>query len=115
PEYLSNRADADALARELGAASPVEPELPFGGISYPSGETRRAWQITLQSGVAANVGMLLKEKYKLGVGAPGHWSDLKNPQWIAEAQATVEANLLPEVPIPARDLLPDELIAQVFM
>ena len=60
-------------ARELGAAAPVEPELPFTGISYPSGETRRAWQITLQSGVTANVAWLLKEKYKNGVGAPGHW------------------------------------------
>jgi len=89
--------------------------MAFGSISYPPEEMRRAWSITLQTGVVANAGILLKDKYKAGVGAPGHWSDLSNPQWIAEPQTTVEANLLPETPFPCRDLYPDEAIVQVFM
>lgn len=112
-DYLSNFADAQILAAELQTPAPFQPVYPSASISYPPDELRRDWAITLRSGRVANVGVLLKDRNKAGVGAPGHWSDVNNPQWIADVQMSVEANNLPEIPMPSRDLYLNEVIVQV--
>ena len=114
PEYLSLYDDANAVAAELGASAPSESTTL--NIRYPANELRRPWNIVLSGGRTVNAGLTLKERNKGGVGAPGSWSSPdSNPQWVAGVQVVVEANLLPEVPIPIGPLFPDEVIRRAFM
>jgi hypothetical protein len=83
PNDLSTPEQAQELFVELGGTRVVDTgassvTLPGIGeivfpISYPAGDSRRAFAIVLTDGKIANVGQALGEKYGAGVGHPGHW------------------------------------------
>lgn len=116
PEYICLEAEAIRVAAELGADPPVE-HFPSTAEFVWGNEKRRPWQITLTGGGVINAGLTLIERHRHGVWAPGHWANPdKAPIWVPAVQTTVvEVNLLPEVPIPIRPLMADEVIARMFM
>ena len=81
PNELSTPEQAQALFAELGGTSVVDTgansvTLPGIGeiifpITYPTGDSRRAFAIVQADGKMANVGQTLAEKYSAGVGHPG--------------------------------------------
>jgi hypothetical protein len=111
-DLLSKKAEAEALAAELGADEVVESQ---GLVSGPfqivwNGETRRQYLVRIGAEFY-NVGLLLKSKYAGGVGAPGKWEKTPGgPTWISFAQDTGEQDVRPEIPIPCRLLDPREAL-----
>lgn len=115
PEHLSDRAEAVALAAELGldAAAVRESSLAMF-VVYWNGERRRPWVIEWK-GSDLQVSLLLRMRYANGVGAPGRWDvSGTSPVWVPEAPETGEQDMRPEIPIPVRPLLPNERIVTGF-
>ncbi|MCW5982456.1 MAG: hypothetical protein KIT09_30495 [Bryobacteraceae bacterium] len=113
PAILCSRAEAQALAAELGASNVVEQSSfvtgPFG-IDW-RGETRRQWLIGIGSDYHS-AAALLQAKYKDGIGAPGEWVTTPGgPRWVSHAQDTGEQDPRPEIPIPCRRLFPQEALS----
>lgn len=115
PEALATEAQAQALKVELTSAGwkvdGIE-ENEYGGIYkifYDSSESRRLLNITV-NGVPRNVGLMLREKYTAGIGAPGAWSapsDGANPIWRSNVPQSSEFGIGEEA-IPQRPLMPNE-------
>lgn len=110
PDYLSLRSQADQLRAELGTSDAVReasPEGPRSHFDFPADEARRVWQIGEH-----NVGLLLKRQFALGVGRPGQWTRAGDDYvWTPDPlspDGTTDAR--PSVPIPTRDLLPNEVL-----
>jgi hypothetical protein len=111
PLFLSLESDARGLLAPLGAVSIVDQgATPVFPVVYPPDELRRMWAIVRSSGQQINVGALLQERNASGVGAPGRW-DLSgvNPVWVSDPPAPSGLDdKRPPVPMPVRDLLPNE-------
>jgi hypothetical protein len=117
PVFLTERAEAEALGRELGL-SVVEipiPVLPIHELAW-NGETRRQWALALPNGKRAVAGLLLQQKYAGGIGAPGFWKFNAQGYPIWEPIHPITSNPNAKVmPLPVRGLLPNErLIADIF-
>ena len=122
PNELSTPEQAQALFGELGGASVVDAgansvTLPGIGeiifpISYPAGDSRRAFAIVLVNGKLANVGQMLAEKYSAGVGHPGHWvTDAQRTSglnWQIDPVEDGSSSTGPAVPPPCRALKANE-------
>lgn len=113
PIYLATFQDAQAVMTAIGGTSVAEEQMNGVTWVYPVTEPRRLYDVVMPNGVAAqNVGMLLYyQLYKSGVGAPGHW-DLtavatKGPVFVPDVYPACE-KVIASMPIPARDLLPNE-------
>lgn len=83
---------------------------------YGDGEDRRPWRIAVRpaNGTTRNyaVGALLILKYANGIGAPGRWyfDETGTLLWASDIPTDAgEHDLRPEIPIPMRDLLPNEV------
>lgn len=112
PVMLATREQAESLRRELGGTSVVENTLSEGPFRIDwQGEQRRMWLIRIGERLYS-AGLLLARKYRYGVGAPGSWSFAENgqPVWTPEPQETGENDSRPEVPMPCRQLLPNEAL-----
>ncbi len=113
PEMLCYRAEADGLARELGATSVIENRFPEGGqfrIEW-RGEQRRMWLLRIGSNLHS-AALLLQKKYRGGVGAPGEWmiEPSGQPVWLARKQETGLGNRQREVAVPCRHLADNEAL-----
>lgn len=108
---LSDRADADRLAAELGGQVVENPIFSPGSpwVIDWRGETRRVWQIRLDRHLLS-AALLLKRQASHGVGAPGRWEIEPDgtPLWIHEPSAV--DNSLGELYPPIRPLQPNEAI-----
>jgi hypothetical protein len=131
---LAMKEQADALLKEISsafslagiAANCIVRERVLDGTAfeyvYPADEKRRVWviSVTFGGGEAAefNAGMLLKEKYRAGVGAPGNWQAAgtgggRGVVWVSKIPPVLNWNDLPETPIPLCELREnEELFAQ---
>ena len=112
PMMLAARKEAEELRRELGGDSVVENTMSPGPFSVDwRGEKRRMWLVRV-GGRYYNAGLLLRRKYKYGVGAPGQWSFARNgqPVWRPRPQETGENDPRPEVPVPCRKLAANEAL-----
>lgn len=111
---VSTKAQADALAAELGGTNVMEQaDFPGALITWPAGEERRIYVFTIP-GLAfpVNVGEKLAMKYAKGIGWPGQWTGL-DPTWqpgVLNDGISSGANTLPAVAMPLRSLLPNEKI-----
>lgn len=119
PQILTQRANAETLAAELSHSysAPVaisEQELGGPWHFVWHGETRRVFNLLTPKG-AFQAALLLAQKYRSGIGAPGRWDvSGAEPVWIPEQTDVGEYDPRPEIPIPVRDLLPGEVIEQGF-
>jgi len=112
PVMLSTREEAEALRQELGGDSVVENTVSPGPFQIDwLGEKRRMWAVRIGDQYY-NAGLLLRRKYRYGVGAPGEWSFAANgqPVWRPKPQETGENDPRPEVPVPSRKLEPNEAL-----
>jgi len=113
PRILCYKAEAEQVARELGAAAVVESKAFRSGpfVIHWNGEQRRMWLVRLGANYLS-AAALVQAKAKNGVGAPGKWQVLESgqPVWIAEPQETGEHDPRPEVPIPCRRLAENEAL-----
>ena len=113
-ELLCLRADAIALATEIGAAPGDVLEIFPGGLFTVdwTGEPRRSWAIYWK-GEPHHAAALLRQKYAKGVGAPGSW-DLQGtmPLWVPARVETGEQDSRLEVPVPMRRLFEYEKLAK---
>lgn len=116
PSFVSTIDQAEALMRELDGVEVLERTFagPFK-IIYDMREKRRLYSVKLRGtankeGDWNSVGLLLKMKYRNGVGAPGEWTaTATEPRWIPKkSKVPDEYDPRPEVPIPIRALLPNE-------
>jgi len=103
PSMLCHRSEAEQLAGEIGGDSVIENTYSDAGpyrIEW-RGETRRMWLIR-KSGHYHGAGLVLKEKHKNGVGAPGHWTTERAAKmtWVPDEIAA--SNERQTVPIPCR-------------
>ena len=115
-DFVSTRLQAEEMKRELDAVEIIERSFagPFK-LVYDAREDRRLFHIRLRgtAGKLGNwnaVGLLLKAKYRQGVGAPGAWTaSATDPRWVPKkSEAPGEYDARPEVPIPIRALLSNE-------
>jgi hypothetical protein len=108
PEFLSHRAEAEILRAEMDARTVVENTLERFTVHW-RGETRRWWLIRRRAR-SWNAGLLLRIRYRDGVGAPGVWTNLDStrPKWITTPQ--IIENDTREVLVPIRQLASDERI-----
>ena len=115
---MANEEQAVELVAELGASSYVEAGFGSGPFRYryPATEKRRIWYIVLVGGGRVLAGFLLKRKYRNGVGAPGSWANPEtSPAWVPFKDVDDgERDLRPPVPIPIRDLYPEETLGVGF-
>jgi hypothetical protein len=107
PNWLLLKSEAEALASELGSAMPPQ-ESALSGTVYPPTELRRQWSIWV-CGSWKQAGLLMKERSKGGVGAPGHW-DLSGSDPTFMVELPPDTSPKGEWPAPLRDLLPNEKI-----
>jgi hypothetical protein len=111
PLDLSTRAEADLVAKELGG-SVVDFTVTTGMRRFvANGETRREYAVLWPDGSWELVGNLLAKKNRFGVGAPvvasGHnWEPNIGNGTVAEGDP---------VPVPLRQLLPNEEIVPHLM
>lgn len=115
PMLLSTEEQAAEIATELGLTyvEQVADEKGQFFYVYPPDETRRVFGIVLPNGNRTLAGFLLRDKYRSGVGAPGHWvtGDEGYPVWVADLPTDLgEYDTRPEIPMPCRDLWPQEQI-----
>lgn len=117
--FLSMKADAEALAKELmRQPSDVVEDAegqPFPFI-YPEDELRRVWYINYQPDLQLTAGSKIKEKNQWGVGAPTHWhfpeSANQEPTAVRDIEVTGETGPThPQMPVPQRELLANEAFA----
>jgi len=122
PNDLSTPEQAQALFVELGGTRVVDTgassvTLPGIGeivfpISYPAGDSRRAFAIVLADGKIANVGQAMAEKDGAGVGHPGRWiSDSMRTSglhWQVDPVPDGGSSTAAAVPPPCRALKPNE-------
>lgn len=116
PEHLSHRHEADAIAADLGLTASAVREIALAGAFgfVWNGEQRRVWLIDLPDG-PHNVGALLAMKNRNGVGSPGKWEVTpEGPQWHTTVVENTVIDPRPEVPMPMRELRPDEKLRQTF-
>ena len=110
PSYLSTNAEAVSMAADLGLPASAVSENVLGGpyfIDY-RGDDRRMWMIE-RSGGKKNVGSLLAQRNRNGVGSPGRWDvSGAEPVWVTEVRETGEGDDRPETPVPVRPLNADE-------
>jgi hypothetical protein len=81
---------------------------------YPENDPRRVFKITFYSqngDLTYNAGLLLNERHRNGIGAPGKWTIAIKPgdepptlSWVSEVEPTLDWNTQPETPIPMRPL-----------
>jgi hypothetical protein len=114
PFYLATQDQADQLYKELGAVGGVQlwtPDPGPGDIHVQYGEDpRREFQFLFKSQMLT-VGLLLKQMYVNGVGAPGAWDltgcawDLtgSEPRWIPAPPPVLPPNYK-VTPMPMRPL-----------
>lgn len=116
---------ADELDRTLDCASSVNLRELSASYEYvyPPDDPRRIYDVTLffapDNERAYNVGLLLQERYRAGVDAPGKWlltqQDEQNKLiWVPDVEPTYNWNDLPEVAIPMRALHEDEELFYQF-
>ena len=111
PADLATKADADAIAKELGG-SVVDFTVNSGMRRFqPNGDARREYAVMWPDGAWELVGNLLVKKYRFGVGAPVAPS---GRNWVLLAQNTDVAPGDP-VPVPLRHLLPNESVVPSLM
>jgi len=115
PNFVSTRLQAEEMKDELGGVAIRETTFARFVLKWGLSEERRLFNVKLRGttnkeGKWNNVGLLLKMKYRQGVGAPGKFeSPATEPRWIPKkSEAPDEYDLRPEVPIPVRALLPNE-------
>lgn len=117
PVYLSLEADARALAAGFGVEQigdeGVSTVFP---VTYPPDEPRRLWYFMFR-GRAVNVGALLYNRNKQGIGWPGQWDVSSGvPEWVPRPEGpTGEDDTRPSRPMPVRDLLPNEQLQAGLM
>ena len=109
PELLSDRADAEYFAAswkgEVVEDSPKEGPFRIDWFN----ETRRIYEIRMPDGQQYNVGLLLKAWHSAGYGAPGKWEMTPfGPVWKPDPQYDGSNDCRPEVPVPCRELGPNE-------
>ena len=113
-DLLCLRAEAVALASEIGAAPSDVLEIFPGGLFTVdwTGEPRRSWAIYWK-GEPHHASALLRQKYANGVGAPGAW-DLQGitPIWVPARIETGEQDTRSEVPVPMRRLFENEKLTK---
>ncbi|MEI9812528.1 MAG: hypothetical protein WDO18_07540 [Acidobacteriota bacterium] len=107
------KADALGLLNELGIPNldltDEGARLQFYPVDY-HGDARRMWSFQYQ-GESYNVGSLLATRHAHGVGWPGHWEVATDIRWVADAPApTGLDDRRPPLPVPVRELLPNERI-----
>jgi hypothetical protein len=117
PQALSDRFDALKLIEELRRdgitvdSSPVEASgSGVYAVRYDLGETRRVWNVVINGG-GQNAGLLLEQRNKQGIGAPGKWVSAMFGGGVVWQPMPVETALLdtrPPVPAPMRELLSNE-------
>jgi hypothetical protein len=91
---------------------------------YPDDDLRRIWKLRVEFARGTvqhfNVGLLLQERYRAGVGAPGVWKVIQGNDgdysliWVSAIGPALDWNDLPETPIPLRALYPDEELFYQF-
>ncbi|MEP6960636.1 MAG: hypothetical protein ABI995_01055 [Acidobacteriota bacterium] len=117
PIHLSLESEAHALLKELGL-----PDVPLTdqgvGSSFPvnyGDEPRRMWDFAYR-GVSYGVGGLISNKYRNGIGSPGHWTIGDTIEWLPDPPAAtgLDDHRAPRE-VPVRDLLPNELISAGLM
>lgn len=117
PDSMSLESEARALLQELGL-----PELALNdegrGSIMPveyGDDPRRVWDFVFKS-VSYNVGAMLNNKNRNGVGAPGRWAVSDKIEWIADPPAPTGLDD-PRSPrdLPVRDLLQNEKIVTTLM
>lgn len=130
---LATREQVEAMRKEVGLCFMG---LLTGGVTseeatlnssyqyvYPIDEPRRIWRLLVPLAHGAtqpfNVGLLLQERYRLGVGAPGAWKLIEDSGgyslvWDSAIGPTPDWNDLPETPIPMRTLWADEELFYQF-
>lgn len=116
PSYLCLTEEAQALAKELGDFTISEGRMEGPWTFQWNGDPRRMWNVISPSGNVFNAASLIALRNHAGVGAPGRWDKSGGePVWISEIPTdTGEFDPRPEVPIPVRELLPQEVLAQTF-
>lgn len=116
PSFVSTIDQAEVIMRELEGVEVLERTFagPFK-IIYDMREERRLYSVKLRGtanreGTWNSVGLLLKKRYRDGVGAPGEWTaTATEPRWIPKkSEVPDEYDPRPEVPIPIRALLSNE-------
>lgn len=107
PITLSTRWEADQLASEIGVSMRLTEFMLPPPYSYfwPRDENRRQWKIGPYF-----AGQLIAAKNNYGVGRPGKWVVRgEMVEWSPDALGpTGESDSRPAVPVPVRDLLPNE-------
>lgn len=115
PTWLSTEEQARFMMAELKKVMGATIGLKEAKISDPvfrtewQGETRRQWVLVV-NGIEHTVGLLLVEKFRNGVGAPGQWRTLGNGgiTWVTLTPNTGDRDPRPEVAVPVRDLYENE-------
>lgn len=107
PITLSTRSEAEQLVSEIGVSLGLtEFSLPPPYSYYwPKDESRRQWKIGPYF-----AGQLIAAKNNYGVGRPGKWSVREGlVEWSPDALVPpAGSDSRPAVPVPVRDLLPNE-------
>ncbi len=114
PADFSTRKEAEAMKTETGASAILDGTPKDGLLTVAlNGETRVMWRLIYPDGrEPMNVGQLLVEKNRYGIGAPvkviteGVTSP---PDWaLTETNESVAKG--PATPVPQRGLLPNEIV-----
>lgn len=114
--YLCLPSDAQALMVEIGGTKVIQEDSTFFPVTYPANEPRRLCDIVC-GGAALPAGLLLLQKNGAnGIGAPGKWIGVgtANPNWVSDPlppDGIHSGVATAEVPVPVRDLLPNEKIS----
>jgi len=112
PSIICHKAEAEAIAKELGADEVVQAQSFMAGpfVILWNGESRRRWLIRIGSEYHS-AAALIRAKNGQGVGAPGEWViSPSGPRWVSHAQDTGDQDPRPEIPIPCRLLYEGEAL-----
>lgn len=117
-DLLSTMDQATQILKEIGGTEIKDNSDEFGGPCHIvwNGETRRPYLVRWNNDWQ-QVSLLIKDKYKAGVDAPGAWNLTSgSPIWIpAQRVDTSSQDPRPPVATPVRDLMLNEkLITQLF-
>lgn len=115
--YMSLESEAKALMEEMGGTDlGDEGDTAVFPVIYPPEEPRRLWYF-LYKGRPVNVGALLYNRNKKGIGSPGKWEFSSGiPVWVPDPEPpTGIGDPRPPVAMPVRDLLPTEKLQTGLM
>ncbi len=113
PELLSTLVQAEGLSVTIQGEGVKESDgFKDGGYTIAWNGEKRRMHMILREGHWYNVGLLLASRNKGGIGSPGVWvlQEKVPPSWAPQGEENGEQDIRPEIPIPVRPLLENEIL-----